>query len=290
MLYWVVTHIINEMNELLIEQVKPIVQDGIEFYVSADQKESGMSVRGLARFCGVSPSSVVTLLQNLDKGVFGKRGAGTLEPFTGKAYSAFVKGQSDNGENSAKVVPADTCEAVTFYYAFEAQTSEESKKVAASSYRKFAKHGIHKFILQAVGCIERNNESELLSLIQEVLTEVKELRAVSTEYKAIREKTTTFMPGADDLLNSLSEIQPEQLTLTDGSMSLEGWLANKGVTLSKPQFRRLAQIVCETYRSLVKEDPCKAKFVTNGVPKYNVSVFKPEHFPILQIGLNKLLA
>jgi len=278
------------MNNQQIEHVKPIVQNGIEFYVSEDQKESGMSVRGLARFCGVSPSSVVNLLQNLDKGVLGKRGSETLEPFAGKAYLAFVKGQSDYGENSAKVVPADTCEAVTFYYAFDAQTSEEAKKTAANSYRKFAKYGIHKFILQAVGCIERNNESELLSLIQEVLTEVKELRTVSTEYKAIREKTTTFMPGADDLLNSLSETNIEQLTLTDGSMSLEGWLSSKGVTLSKTQFRRLAQIVCETYRSLVKEDPAKAKFVNKGIAKYNVSVFKPEHFPILQIGLNKLLA
>ena len=249
-----------------------------------------MSVRGLARFCGVSPSAVVQLLQNLDKGVLSKRAQTILEPFAGKAYSAFIQGYSENGENSAKVVPSDTCEAVTFYYAFDAQSSEESKKIAATSYRKFAKYGIHNFILHAAGHIEDKREDKLLLLLQEVLIEVKELRTVSTEYKAIREKTTTFMPGADDLLNSLSEVPDTTKALTDGSMSLEGWLATKGVTLEKSQFRRLAQIVCDTYRSLVKEDPPKAKFVTNGVAKYNVSVFKPEHFPILQIGLNKLLA
>jgi hypothetical protein len=43
------------------------------------------------------------VLQNLDKGVLGKRGAETLEPFAGKACSVFIKGHSDNGENSAKV-------------------------------------------------------------------------------------------------------------------------------------------------------------------------------------------
>lgn len=36
-----------KMDDQQIERVKPIVQDGIDLYVSEDQKESGMSVRGL---------------------------------------------------------------------------------------------------------------------------------------------------------------------------------------------------------------------------------------------------
>lgn len=277
------------MNDQAIEHVKPIVQDGIELYVSANQKESGMSVRGLARFCGVSSTALSEkLLVKMDDPTTTDLPE-CLKPFAGMAYTRTLIGDNNGGE--ANIVPSKACEAIIFYYAFESKrVSEETQAHALSAYRKFAQLGLHSWILKAVGCIERNNESELLSLMQQVLTEVKELRAVSTEYKAIREKTTTFMPGADDLLNSLSETDSTQLTLTDGSMSLEGWLHSKGVTLNNTQFRRLAQIVCDTYRSLVKEDPPKAKFVNNGVTKYNVSVFKPEHFPILQIGLNKLLA
>lgn len=277
------------MENIQIEKVKPIVQDGIELYVSSDQKESGMSVRGLARFCGVSSTA-------LSEKLLAKLNDPTtldlpevLKPFAGMAFTRTLVGDNKGGE--ANIIPSKTCEGIIFYYAFESKrVSDETRAQALGAYRKFAQFGLHSWILKAVGHIERNDSNELLSLVQQVLTEVKELRTVSTEYKAIREKTTTFMPGADDLLNSLSEVPDTTKALTDGSMSLEGWLSTKGITLEKAQFRRLAQIVCDTYRSLVKEDPPKAKFVTNGIAKYNVSVFKPEHFPILQIGLNKLLA
>jgi hypothetical protein len=42
---------ISEANEESLAQ--PKVTDGIEFYVSTDGKESGMSIAGLARFIGM---------------------------------------------------------------------------------------------------------------------------------------------------------------------------------------------------------------------------------------------
>lgn len=40
------------------EKVDPTIKDGIEFYVSLDGKQCGMSHHGLARLCGVASSTL----------------------------------------------------------------------------------------------------------------------------------------------------------------------------------------------------------------------------------------
>jgi len=270
-----------------IEIVTPVEHDGIELYVSSDSKESGMSCRGLSRFIGVSRnaivSTVLTKLEDPDNSDLPE----SLKPFAGNAYTRSLVGESNGGQSS--IIPSKTCEAIIFYYAFEStRVNKDVKQSAISAYRKFAQYGLHQWICDAVGVIEKRDDNELLNLMKEVLVEVKELRQVATEYKVIRENTTTFLPGADDLLDELKE--GKCLPSDDGVTSLEGWLFEKGVQLSEKQFRRLAHIVCDTYRSLTKQDPQKAHCKVNGKVKYNVSVFKPEHYAILQIGLNKLLA
>lgn len=270
-----------------IEVVTPVEHDGIELYVSADGKESGMSCRGLSRFIGIDHKTLTTILTTKLESVGDTKIPKVLEPFIGKAFAENLVG--DNFGISAKIIPAKTCEAIIFYYAFESKRlSVEVKQNATNAYRKFAQYGLHKWICDAVGVIEKKDDNELLSLVKEVLVEVKELRQVATEYKVIRENTTTYLPGADDLLDELKE--GKCLPSGEEAISLEGWLFQKGVQLSEKQFRRLAHIVCDTYRSLTKQDPHKAHCKVNGKVKYNVSVFKPEHYPILQIGLNKLLA
>lgn len=271
-----------------IELVTPVEHDGIELYVSCDGKESGMSGRGLSRFIGIDHKTLTgNLLVKLDN-VGDKKLPKTLEPFVGKAYAKNIMG--DNFGVSAKIIPAKTCEAVIFYYAFEStRISDEVKQNAINAYRKFAQYGLHQWICNAVGVIEKRDDDQLLDLVKEVLTEVKELRQVATEYKVIREKTTTYLPGADYLLDEIKDSNCLP-ACNNYAVSLEGWLFEKGVQLSEKQFRRLAHIVCDTYRSLTKRDPEKSHCKVNGKVKYNVSVFKQEHFPILQIGLNKLLA
>lgn len=282
--------VVNQIDNSIMSQIEvvaPIEHDGIEFYVSSDGKESGMSVRGLSRFIGIDHKTLTKLLTTKLETVGDTKLCELLKPFVGKAFAENLVG--DNFGTSAKIIPAKTCEAIIFYYAFESKRlSEEVKQNATNAYRKFAQYGLHQWICNAVGVIEKKDDNELLNLVKEVLVEVKELRQVATEYKVIREKTITYLPGADDLLDELKE--GKCLPSIDGSTSLEGWLFEKGVQLSEKQFRRLAHIVCDTYRSLTKRDPEKAHCKVNGKVKYNVSVFKPEHYAILQIGLNKLLA
>lgn len=270
-----------------IETVKPTMHEGIELYVSSDGKECGMSIRGLAAFIGKAESILrQRILPKLDDAeVRANELPESLKPFVGKAFNCDIK-----GFNGAKIIPAKTCEAIIFYYAFEKQD-----ETALAAYRKFAQFGLEQWIKKAVGHIEDQNHTELLSLVKEVLTEVKELRQVSTEYKAIREKTVSYMPGANDLLDEIQKqddnlLAPADGVFEDGAMSLESWLfIQKGLILEKAQFYRLAKIVADTYRSLVKEDPIRRACKLNGRTKYNVSVYKREHFPILQIALNKCI-
>lgn len=273
-----------------IEVVTPVEHDDIELYVSADGKESGMSVRGLSRFCGVPRTTLTTLLTKLNSAdnTDGSDVPESLKAFVGEGFSRTVQGDAGSGR-LANIVTYKACEAIIYYYAYVSnRVSKEVKQAAINAHRKFAQYGLHKWICNAVGVIEKKDDNELLSLVKEVLVEVKELRQVATEYKVIRENTTTYLPGADDLLDELKE--GKCLPSGEEAISLEGWLFQKGVQLSEKQFRRLAHIVCDTYRSLTKSDPHKAHCKVNGKVKYNVSVFKPEHYPILQIGLNKLLA
>lgn len=274
------------MDSYQVEIVKPQEFEGIELYVSADGQESGMSVRGLSKFIGVSPSTLMErILPKLELGVFASEAPESLKPFVGEAFT-----RSLQGENGAKIINSRTCEGIIYYYAYEStRVGEDVRRQSRLAHRRFAQIGLHKWICDVVGVIEKRDDRQLLAMMQLVLSEVKELKQISNEYKAIREKTTTHMPGADALLEELGRdnlLQPCE----DGAMSLEAWLFSKGVTLDKPRFYRLAQIVADTFRSLAKKDPERRKFVLNGKAKYKVSVYQPEHFPILQIALNKLLS
>lgn len=271
------------------ELVSPVLVDDIEFYVSADGSESGMSIRGLARLIGKSESSLRQgVIANLEKEVRElppKLADSNLKPYAGKVFSL-------RGLNGAKVISSIVCSEIIEYFAFE-----EKLETALFAYKKFAKKGLHQWIKEATNSIETRDDSRLLSTMQEILSEVRDLKDISKRYTAIREKTSTYMAGTDELLNLLEDNtgllpQASDGVFEDGKMSLEAWLYYKkdGLVLPRPLFRRLANIVAETYRSLVKDDPEKRHSVVAGVKKYNVSVYSEIHFPILQIALNKVLA
>ena len=101
------------------------------------------------------------------------------------------------------------------------------------------------------------------------------------------------MPGCKDLLDEIVESTGDDnlyLPTEDGALSIEGWLHNKGITLTSTKFRQLAHITAATFKSMTKQDPSKAHFkLVNGKTKYNVSVYEPQHFAIIQMCFNKIL-
>lgn len=284
------------------EIIRPTEIDGIELYVSSDGQYSGMSQTGLAVFVGIQRSTLQLLLNRIEQSsAADSELSEVLKPFAGKTF------EMPDGWNNARIIPSDLCAAIVEYYAFEpTRISNEVKQQAQYSYRKFARKGIHHWICESVGLIEENElapsphiTQQLQEMMQTMilkLDNIERLEQATTKYVAIREKTTIYYPGANELLNQLETngnnlLEPAE----DGSLSLEGWLKSKGITLDKSKFYRLAQIAAGTYKSLVKLDPPKKHFSytdTSGQlqRKYNVYVYKPEYFPILQISLNKVLS
>ena len=288
--------------ECNIEKMSVVEQEGIEFYVNSKGTKSGMSQKGLARFCGVHSSAIVRLLRKINGGdpisvkeaesltdteLKGVPGLDIFANFVGDVFFDNVE-----TENNAKVVKSHICEAVVYYYGYIAsQSSSEVKSTSRHSHRKFAQIGLHEWIKKTVGVIEKHDTDELKALMGQILCKMDSLERVTTEYKAIREKTTVHYVGMDQLLTDLQKEQNNLLEPTeDGSLSLEGYLYKNGITLSRSKFKSLAIMVGQSYKSLTGTEPDKAHFSVNGKKKYNVFGYKPIDFPMLNMCLTKVIA
>lgn len=262
--------------------------DGIEFYVSTDGKQSGMSESGLARLCGVSLFSIQSLMKRVaETEATNKELPNTLKPFIGKDL---LLREATNKEQ-AKVIPANICAAVVEYYAFESKAANE---VAKFSFRKFASKGISSWIKEVTGYEENKipESKEILSILKEVLSEVGELKQISKEYKNLRGRSVQVFPALDKTLEEfaiegecLPEENPQNYTLTEWVQ-----LTKKGITLDNSTKHRLALLVSETYKSVTGSDPKKEHRQDKLTKKRNnsVSVYGYTEFPILQLAWNKL--
>lgn len=260
--------------------------DGMEFYVSTDGKQSGMSESGLARLCGVNRSAVQNLIKKIAEPAI-KELPKTLEPFAGKALQL----QEPATKDQAKVVSSDLCAAIVEYYAFESKAANE---IARFSFRKFASKGISSWIKEVTGYNDDQipESKEILSILKEVLSEVGELKQISKEYKNLRGRTVKVFPALDKTLEelaveeeSLPEENPQNYTLVE-------WihLSKKGVSLDNSSKHRLALLVSETYKSVTGSEPKKEHRQDKITKKRNnsVSVYSYTEFPILQLAWNKL--
>lgn len=276
------------MENQEIIKVNPVVVDSIEYYVSDDAKESGMSISGLARLIGVSDTTIRKLNLQVLKEQY-KDDEYSLKILSNGLFTPELE-----APNNAKIIKSELCALIINYFAYDSvKIKEEVRQQARFVYRKVATKGIHKWICETVGIIEDKNEQQLISQFQEMLlpliAEIKESKQVAKEFKAIRQHTDTYMPGVSELMDNINETPLLSETL-DGYISLEGWLFKKGITLTDTKFRSLARQVADTYKSLTKKDPEKRHFKIDGQrTKYNVSVYQPEYYSILDMCLSKTL-
>ena len=95
------------MNELGFEQK---TQDGIEFYVSEDGKNTGMSINGLSRCSGVDSSTISKMLPN--KEGMAKRTPKWLESFVKEGFHLLAE------SHDLKNIRLNVCKFLTFYFSF----------------------------------------------------------------------------------------------------------------------------------------------------------------------------
>lgn len=276
------------MSDLVFQQQ---VVEGLEFYVSNDGDKTGMSVRGLSRCCGVSSASISAIVSSDE--VSGKSLPKWLKSYAGQVFEVLGK------DGSAKIISSKVCARIIMYYAYESKNAKND--VAKNTAEKFTSIGIDKWIKQLVGFEEINKDDKLASAINiliesvnDLRQEVEELKPIARKYHKVKEGVVVNFPGIDTIISRLEENQ-EQQPLLEGDIvkpvTLTEWLKRKRVTLDHGGYCKFGRMVAETFRSCKKEEPAKGnKKNANGKWSNGVTLYKQEHFPILEMALNQYMA
>jgi|GEM_PF-4336017 hypothetical protein len=268
--------------------VQPRVVDGVEFYVSELTNETGMSISGLARLCGVESRAVRILLQKIEDG---ETGIKRLQSFFGKAFNREL--MPDNIGVEARIVRSEVCAAIIGYYAVE---SKAKNGIALHTFDKFAAKGIDAWIKEVTGAAQRQNNQALMGAMQEILgqltqlnAKVEKLEATAMKYENIRATTITNFPRLDEMLENFTKTEHRILPQSDDELTLTQWLASKGITFDPNVKMRFGNLVSATYRTLTGEPPRKARCKDkNGNYTEKQNVYKPCHYPILEVALKQM--
>jgi len=287
--------------ESQVVEFKKVEQDGIEFYVSLDGSQSGMSMRGVSTFMGLGQSTVIQLVQVIEKGDHQNENSNentrfqrlpnSLKAIRDKLYVD----SSAKVEQNAKLLTSEACEAITFHYAFENEKIKpEVKAQAIHAYRKFAQRGLHEYIKLISGFIIEDRQDKLVTLMETLISKVTNLETEVKDYRVIREKSSQY-PGGEFLLNewakpSMDIDEINQKILNSEGISLEAWLFSKNIVLGKSSKHRFATLVASTYKALKIDEPPKGKCDVDGKTKYAVYLYTFADFPILQMCFNKMLS
>lgn len=120
------------------------LQDSIEFLTVQSTGESGMSLSGISRLCGVKRQSVTDLLDSVESGTVQSPG---LANWVGKTLELPVR-----GENNERILKDRFCAALIDYYAFDSkQVSKEAREQSLFAQRRFAEMGVRAWIQGITG-------------------------------------------------------------------------------------------------------------------------------------------
>jgi hypothetical protein len=113
------------------------VENDIEFFTNEATGESGISVSGLARLCGVSHPAIIQLSQAL----VSKSPSEWLEPLVGMPLTLVSNASSSDPKlRNAKIIRDEACAHIITHYAFM------GKETARYSLTKFAAIGVRTWI------------------------------------------------------------------------------------------------------------------------------------------------
>lgn len=280
--------------------VTPIVgEDEIELYVTNDGTETGISVSGLARLCGVNRQTLSKLVNNIEDPAT-ETTLKSLDSLHGKVFNPQLQ-----GFKGAKIIMEDVAIRIVEYYAYESRIKND---IAKTNFRILAAKGLNAYIKESVEEISKQDQptladihSTIINLITKIDNyeqEVKETRPILIEHRKIKNVTSIVIPGVGKMLDDYLKIETDQLLLASGNKAtLKLWIQKeKGCVLNKNQMHKFAHLVSGAYKSATGKEPVKSRVVksidkTTGRKKYqnNTCVYSEEEFPILEMAWNKLM-
>lgn len=138
-----------EHRQLDLFPVKEVEVDGIQMGVLSDGTPY-LTMRGLARMCGIDHTALLRLASNWHEERFRPRGIKIRELLAGQGYSGdslFLRTMSKGVETHAYTDAV--CMAILEYYAFEA--TQSSNETAVNNYRILARYSFRSFIYNRCG-------------------------------------------------------------------------------------------------------------------------------------------
>ena len=269
-----------------IEKVRPVTVDGIEFYVTNDGKEAGVSISGLARLCGVSQQTISELIKIIQGEATGRSIPKSLEPFTGRAFN--LQAESFNG---AKILVSEMVVGSLEYYAFESRVANDTAKTA---YRYFANKGFIKTVCDMTGFEEPKKEPDVnAEILAEILKEVRELKQfknIAVEHVTERNITKISYPNLDWFLDDCIKSN----LLHDGKyITIKSFIKSKKLNPTHGLKIRLGQLVAETYKTTTGKEPTKITIKKSkeegGGYEQNISAYPSEYINLIEMCWRKLI-
>jgi hypothetical protein len=270
-----------------IERVEPTIVEGVEFYVSSDGTQCGVSQVGLARLCGISETTIRRLMFD----------ALSSTPMMASALKVI---ETCNGEDiylgissnqQAKVINSVYVAAIIEHYAFE-----NKNPVALFSFRKFARIGIDTWIKEVIGFSNLHDQSKLQASINQV---IEMLGDTNQRLKVLEEKTAGYqrvsveMPGLKEWMESVSI--DEQLALApeedEDLYTLAEYLRNeKHLSFDKAVMSKFSNQVSYVYKTMSLTVPGRKRSQTaqgyNGPP---TNAYRKKDFPLLDIAFKQVM-
>lgn len=139
----------GQQSQMTLFPVTEVEVDGIQMGVLSDGTPY-LTMRGLARMCGIDNSVLVRLANNWTDEKSKPRGRKLQELLSGQGYSGdalYLRTMGVNGETHAYTDAV--CMAILEYYAFEA--SQADNEIAIRNYRLLARSSFRAFIYNRCG-------------------------------------------------------------------------------------------------------------------------------------------
>lgn len=271
-----------------IERIQPVKSDdGIVFYISADGKQTGISISGLERLLGfVERGSLLDgrnkLLEDCVNSTPRQDIPNELQPIWGNVFNPRM-----TGTDGAKIITEEAAVAIITYYAIT------RKNVAAMhSLSVFAQKGFNRWVKEVTHYALEDNRNEIIDMLNCLMFEMKDLKIKVEKLDRLEGTTVRLFPDLHHINNGITALHPE--LLEDGAIySPRDWLRLKAIELDQPTYRAFALLVSETYKTLTGRKPNdkykKVKRKDKLVTQREGYGYKLKDFDILEAAFKKLL-
>ena len=265
------------------DKIQVVAQEtnGINFYVSTDGKESGMSQRGLSKLCGINQRSISRLLKLVGQG---EQEDVSKIPERLIPHSKTAVTLEHTSHAVANFIPSRFCSDIIKYYAFDLKN-----EVALYSCEKFMDVGLDVWIKQVVGFSEDSKSLALLESINstmgKLMVKVERLEEIEVRTEGYRRATIT-LPLLERWMNALSDEAAAKILEPAEELYTVKEALDKmfpGLILDKTSMKKLALKVGQTITALSDRPNLKKKTLNGKGYFMEVNAYSEVQLPLIRL-------